>query len=188
MGRKARLRRERKLSPSATKSEQTTPPQDNSVLARASSLVKQPQTPPDEPPSWVEKFWDWINPLPKVDKYQVCLDSVDFEQENQVLIAAIGWSGFEKYGKGLVLVQPRKDSPTIFQYISRFRLKKTMKKYGVDTEDIQVMEELIKSYQPTEKVVMVYVNQLGEISTSTFAPKESNPPECYQMLKGEKND
>ena len=187
MGRQARLRRERKLS-SSSSTKQITQAQDNSVLARASSLVKQPQANADEPLSWSEKFFDWINPFPKVDKYQVCLDASEFEQENQVLIAAIAWEGFEQHGKGLVLVDQRENAPTMFQYISRLRLKKTMKKQGVDTEGIQMMSELIKSYQPTEEVITVYINQEGEISSSLSTPKESTPSECYQQLKGENQD
>ena len=180
MGRKARQRRERKLSPSSTK--QITQPQDESILARASSLVKQPDASSDEQPSWSEKFWNWINPLPKVDKYQTGIDVSEFEQENQVLLAAIAWEGFEKHGKGLVLVQQRQDSPTDFQYISRIRLKKRMKKQGVDRESIQAMEEQIKSYQPNEDVILVYVNQGGEIFTSVSAEQEPSPPECYKMM------
>ncbi len=186
MGRQARLRRERKSSTSSTK--EITKHQDNSVLARASSLVKQPQATAEEPLSWSEKFFDWINPFPKVDKYQVCLDASEFEEENQVLIAAVAWEGFEQHGKGLVLVDQRENATTIFQYISRIRLKKTMKKQGVDTEGIQMMSELIKSYKPTEEVITVYINQEGEISSSISTPKESSPPECYQMLKGENQD
>ena len=60
MGRQARLRKERKLSTSSTKD--ITQPQDNSVLARASSLVKQPQVTTERPPSWSDKVLDWINP------------------------------------------------------------------------------------------------------------------------------
>ncbi len=186
MGRQARLRRERKSSTSSTK--EITKPQDNSVLARASSLVKQPQVTADEPSSWSEKFWDWINPLPKVDKYQASIEASEFEQENQVLIAALAWEGFEQHGKGLVLVEQRPDAPITFQYISRLRLKKKMKKHGVEPEDIQAMSELIKSYQPKEEMIAVYVNREGRMSTSISTPKESSPPECYQMLKGENQD
>ena len=187
MGRQARLRRERKLSsPSSTK--QIAQPQDNSVLARASSLVKQPQATADEPTSWSDKVLDWINPFPKVDKYQASIEASEFELENEVLIAAIAWEGFEQHGKGLVLVEQRPDATITFQYISRLRLKKKMKKHGVDPEDIQAMSELIKSYQPKEEMIAVYVNREGKMSTSISTPKESSPPECYQMLKVEKPD
>ena len=180
MGRKARLRRERKLLPSLTK--HITQPQDESILARASFLVKQADAFSDEQPSWSEKFWDWINPLPKVDKYQTGIDVSEFEQENQVLLAAIAWEGFDKHGKGLILVQQRKDSPTDFQYISRIRLKKRMKKLEVDRESIQIMEEQIKSYQPNEDMILVHVNQEGEIFTSISVKQEPSPPECYKMM------
>ena len=187
MGRQARLRRERKLSsPSSTK--EIIQPQDNSVLARASSLVKQPQATPDEGASWSEQFFDWLNPFPKADKYQASIEASEFEQENQVLIAALAWEGFEQHGKGLVLVEQRPDAPITFQYISRLRLKKKMKKHGVDPEDIQAMSELIKSYQPKEEMIAVYVNREEKMFTSISSPKESSPPECYQMLKGENQD
>lgn len=180
MGRKARLRKERKLSSSST--QQINQPQDESILARASSLVKQPDASSDEQSSWNKKFWDWINPLPKLDQYQTGIDVSEFEQENQVLLAAIAWEGFEKHGKGLVLVQQRQDSPTNFQYISRIRLKKRMKKQGVERESIQVMEEQIKSYHPEEDVIIVHVNQEGEIFTSISAKQDPSPPECYKMM------
>ena len=186
MGRQARLRRERKSSTSSTK--EITKHQDNSVLARASSLVKQLQATPDEPTSWSDKVLDWINPFPKVDKYRTSLEASEFEQENEVLIAAIAWEGFEQHGKGLVLVEQRPDTTITFQYISRLRLKKKMKKHGVEPEDIQTMSELIKSYQPREKMIAVYVNREGKMFTSISSPKESSPPECYQMLKAEKQD
>ncbi len=186
MGRQARLRKERKLSTSSTK--EITKPQDNSILARASSLVKQPQVTPAQPPSWSDKVLDWINPFPKADKYQTCMDAAEFEQENQVLIAGIAWEGFEEHGKGLVLVDQRENAPSLFQYISRIRLKKIMKKQGVDTEGIQMMSELIKNYQPTEEVITVYIDQEGGISSSISTPKEASPLECYQILKGGKQD
>ena len=186
MGRKARLRKERKSSTSSTK--QIAQPQDNSVLARASSLVKQPQATPDEPTSWSDKVLDWINPFPKVDKYQASIEASEFEQENEVLIAAIAWEGFEQHGRGLVLLEQRPDEPITFQYISRLRLKKKMKKHGVEPEDIQTMSDLIKTYQPSKQMLAVYVNREGKMSTSISTPKESSPPECYQMLKGEKQN
>ncbi len=183
MGRNARLRRERKLSQGSTN--QPTPKKDNSVLARASSLVKQPQTSPSTQLSWSEKFWDWINPLPKAEKYQTQIDAVEFEQENEVLISAIAWEGFSQHGKGLVLIETRPDGETIFKYISRIELKKTMKIKEVDPEGIEAMSGLIKSYEPTKEVISVYINQQGEIATYLSAPKQSSPSECYQMLKNE---
>ena len=63
-----------------------------------------------------------------------------------------------------------------------------MKKHGVEPEDIQTLSELIKSYQPREKMIAVYVNREGKMFTSISSPKESSPPECYQMLKAEKQD
>lgn len=188
MGRNAKLRRERKFSsPSSTK--ETIQKKDDSILARASDLVKQPQTSTDTQLSWSDKFWNWINPFPKAEKYLTQINAVEFEQENEVLISAIAWEGFEKQGKGLVLLEETKEGETIFKYIPRYKVKKTMKIKGVDNEGIQAMSELIKSCEPTKNVITVYINKFGEISMSISEPEEFSPPECYQMLKdkSEKN-
>ncbi len=184
MGRNAKLRRERKL-PSSNSTQEKIKHQDNSILARASDLVKKPLTSPEKQLSWSDKFWDWINPLPKVDQYETQIDAVEFEQENEVLISAIAWEGFEKQGKGLVLLEEKKEGEIIFKYISRYKIKKTMKIKGVDSEGIQAISELIKSYQPNKSVITVYLGKFGEISMSVSEPKEFSPPECYQMLKDE---
>ena len=186
MGRNAKLRKERKLSQGSTN--QTTKKKNNSVLARASSLVKEPQTSPTKQLSWSEKFWDWINPLPKVDKYQTQIDAVEFGQENEVLISAIAWEGFSQHGKGLVLIEEKQDEETIFKYISRYKVKNIMTIKGVDPFRIEAMSGLIKSYEPTKEVISIYITQGGEIATYLSTPKDSSPSECYQMLKGEKND
>ncbi|MDJ0747368.1 MAG: hypothetical protein QNJ32_29075 [Xenococcaceae cyanobacterium MO_167.B27] len=60
-----------------------------------------------------------------------------------------------------------------------------MKIKGVDSEGIQAISELIKSYQPNKSVITVYLGKFGEISMSVSEPKEFSPPECYQMLKDE---
>ncbi len=182
MGRNAKLRRERKSSsPSSTN--KTIQKKDDSILARASDLVKQPETSPEKQLSWSDKFWDWINPLPKADKYLTQIDHAEFESENEVLISAIAWEGFEKQGKGLVLLSEKKEEETTFKYISRYKVKKTMKIKGVDNEAIEAISELIKTYEPSKNVITVYLSKFGEISMSISEPKEFSPPECYQMLK-----
>lgn len=190
MGRNARIRRERKSSPLPSQSSPPSKQKDHSLLSIASSLVTHTPTPSDPPPSLLDKFLDRINPFPKfdLDKYQVCLDSVDFERDNQVLIAAIAWEGFQRYGKGFVLVEQKLDASTSFKYISQSRVKKTMKKRGLDRLDIQVIDDLINTYEPTKGAVFVYVNSRGEISFSNTSAQDSNPPECYQMLKAQQND
>ncbi len=56
MGRNAKLRRERKL-PSSNSTQEKIKHQDNSILARASDLVKKPLTSPEKQLSWSDKFW-----------------------------------------------------------------------------------------------------------------------------------
>ncbi len=148
--------------------------------------VKQPETSPEKPLSWSDKFWDWINPFPKADKYLTQIDHAEFESENEVLISAIAWEGFEKQGKGLVLLSEKKEEETTFKYISRYKVKKTMKIKGVDNEASEAISELIKTYQPSQNVITVYLSKFGEISMSISELEEFSPPECYQMLKDER--
>jgi len=52
-----------------------------------------------------------------------------------------------------------------------------MRQYGLATEDIRAMDNMIEVYEPTNSVVMVYVNNDGEISHPCHQT-EPTPEEC----------
>lgn len=111
------------------------------------------------------------------------MDAHDFSKENQVLLGAIAWEGYQQQGKGLVLVQDSDSSPPQIEYIPRKLLKKTMRQHGVDPEDTQAMDNMIEVYEPTNSVVMVYVNNNDEMSTSMTPQTSPTPQECYHMMQ-----
>ncbi len=182
MGRNAKIRQQRKHSAITEVSSSTQQP--SQLSAKASSLSHKPlPKQPSENTSFWGKIAAELNPFPKVDKYQSCMDAHDFCEENQVLVGASAWSGYQQQGKGLVLVQNSDSSPPQIEYIPRKLLKKTMRQYGVAPEDTRAMDNMIEVYEPTNSVVMVYVNNNGEISESMTPQTEPTPQECYRMQK-----
>jgi len=77
-----------------------------------------------------------LKPFPKVGKYQPGMDAHAFSEENQVWWVRAR-EGYQQQGKGLVLVQNSDSSPPQIEYIPRQLLKKTMRQYGLATEDIR---------------------------------------------------
>lgn len=130
-----------------------------------------------------EKIAASLNPFPKVGKYQPGMDAHAFSEENQVLVGASAWEGYQQQGKGLVLVQNSDSSPPQIEYIPRQLLKKTMRQYGLATEDIRAMDNMIAVYEPINSVVMVYVNNDGEILASMSPQTEPTPEECSRLLQ-----
>ena len=182
MGRNARLRKERKnlsgKSPINLKKNRS-----NSLATKASTLAKfQVSTPEEESKSVLGKIKDFL-PFPKGEKNQIPLDAADFQTENQVLIAAVAWEGYQQDGKGVVCVQNLADSPPIFEYIPQKKLRARMNQYSVDRPDIKNIETMIDVYKPTEGWVMVYCDRDGEISAGSNPKQEPSPEECYKMLK-----
>jgi len=182
MGRNAKIRQQRKHSALTQVSSDTQHP--SQLSAKASSLSQKPLP---KQPSKNTSFWGKIaaslNPFPKVDKYQPCMDADDFSEENQVLVGASAWSGYQQQGKGLVLVQNSDSSSPQIEYIPRKLLKKTMRQHGIAPEDTRAMDNMMEVYEPTNSVVMVYVNNNGEISASMTPQTGPTPEECYRMLQ-----
>lgn len=182
MGRNAKIRQQRKHSALTEISSDTRQP--SQLSAKVSSLSHKPlPKQPSENTSFWGKIAASLNPFPKVDKYQPCMDAHDFFEPNQVLVGASAWEGYQQHGKGLVLVQNSDSSPTQIEYIPRKLLKKTMLQHGVAKEDTRAMDNMIEVYEPTNSVVMVYVNNNGEISASMTPQTEPTPEECYRMLQ-----
>jgi len=73
-------------------------------------------------------------PFPKVGKYQPGMDAHAFSKKIRFVVSA--WEGYQQQGKGLVLVQNSDSSPPQIEYIPR-QLLKTMRQYGLATEDIR---------------------------------------------------
>jgi hypothetical protein len=180
MGRKAKLRQQRKQYGKSF------PSQELSSDSSWSKFVKK-RVPKQEGEntSLLGKFKDWLNPFPKVDKYQVCLEANDFFEENSVVLGAIAWSGYHKKQlPGIVLVINLEDSPPKIDYIPRQLIRKTICQYGLDAEDIKPIDHMVEIYEPSTDIVMVYINQKGEMSTA-IQTTEITPPECYQTMHKE---
>lgn len=182
MGRNAKIRKQRKHS---TLSEASSLSQQPSQLsAKASSRAQKPLPKQhSENTSFWGKIAASLNPFPKADKYQACMDAHDFCEQNQVLLGASAWEGYQQQGKGLVLVQDLDSSPPQIQYIPRQLLKKIMRQHGVDPEDTQAMNNMIAVYEPSNSVVMVYVNHNDEMSASITPQTSPTPEECYHMMQ-----
>lgn len=91
--------------------------------------------------------------------------------------------GYQQQGKGLVLVQDSDSSSPQIEYIPRKFLKKNMRQHGVEPEDTQAMDNMIEVYEPSNSVVMVYVNNNGEMSASMTPQTQPAPEECYRMMQ-----
>lgn len=182
MGRNAKIRKQRQHSALSEVSSVSQKP--SQLSAQTSSLSKKPSP---KQQSKNTSFWGKIaaslNPFPQVDKYQACINAQDFAAENQVLMGAVAWSGYQQQGKGLVLVQDSNSSPPEIEYIPRKFLKKIMRQHGVEPENTQAMDNMIEVYQPSNSVVMVYVNNNGEISAFMTPQTQPTPEECYRMLQ-----
>lgn len=168
MGRNAKIRKQRL----------------DSVLKEVSSLPQKPlPKQQSENTSFLGKIAALLNPFSKVDKYQADLDAHDFFEENQVLVSAIAWEGYQQQGKGLVLVIDSNSSPPQIKYIQRKSLRKSMHQHDVAPEDVQAMDNMIEVYEPTFSVVMVYVNNDGEMSAAMIPQEDPSPQECYRKLQ-----
>lgn len=181
MGRNARLRKERKTvngkSPINYKKTRS-----NSLATKASGLAKtESSTPEEEPKSVFGKIKNFL-PFSKSEKNQLPLDAADFQTENQLLIAAVAWEGYQQDGKGAVFVQNLADYPPIFEYIPRKKLRARMNQYSVDREDIKNMETIVDVYKPTESWIIVYSDRDGEMSTGKSSQQNPSPEECYKMF------
>lgn len=91
--------------------------------------------------------------------------------------------GYQQQGKGLVLVQDSGSSSPQIEYIPRKFLKKNIRQHGVEKEDTQAMDNMIEVYEPSNSVVMVYVNNNGEMSASMTPQSQPTPEECYRMMQ-----
>jgi hypothetical protein len=184
MGRKAKIRKQRKQSALGEASSPSDKPLSQDT-ARISALVKKPSPELNKPStSWLGRITDALNPFPKVEteKYQGCWDAQDFSEANEVLVGAIAWDGYQHQGKGLVLVRDSDTSPPQIEYVKSRFLKKTMRPQGVDLEDIKAIENMVEVYSPEDSVVMVYLSTQGEMSSSVMPMNECTPQECYRLL------
>ncbi|HAX88318.1 MAG TPA: hypothetical protein DCY91_19130 [Cyanobacteria bacterium UBA11370] len=189
MGRKAKIRKQRKQSALWEASSTSGKPLSQDA-ARISALVKKssPELKPElerQGTSWWGRITDALNPFPKVEteKYQGCWDAQDFSEANEVLVGAVAWDGYQQQGKGLVLVQDSDTSPAQIEYVPRRFLKKTMRREGVDPEDIKAIENMLEVYSPEDSVVMVYLSTQGEMFSSLMPMNERTPQECYRLLQ-----
>jgi len=76
-----------------------------------------------------------LKPFPKVGKYQPGMDAHAFSEENQVFGRALG--GLSAAGERTGVSSNSDSSPPQIEYIPRQLLKKTMRQYGLATEDIR---------------------------------------------------
>ncbi|MFP4409912.1 hypothetical protein [Coleofasciculus sp.] len=189
MGRKAKIRKQRKQSALGEASSPSDKPLSQDT-ARISALVKKPSPelkpePERQGTSWLRRITDALNPFPKVEmeKYQGCWDAQDFSEANEVLVGAIAWDGYQHQGKGLVLVRDSDTSPPKIEYVKSRFLKKTMRPQGVDLEDIKAIKNMLEVYSPEDSVVMVYISTQGEMSSSVMPMNECTPQECYRLLQ-----
>jgi hypothetical protein len=171
-----------KTEPKASRYAKIRKQRKDSAVKEVSSL---PQKPLPKRQSENTSFWGKIaaslNPFKKVDKYQACMDAHDFFEENQVLVGATAWEGYQQQGKGLVLVQGSDSSATKIEYIPRKFLKKSMRQHDVAPQDTQAMDNMISVYEPTNSVVMDYINTVGEMSISMSPQNDPTPEDCYRM-------
>ena len=182
MGRNAKLRKQRQQSALSEVSSVSQKPSQLSSQASSLSKKSSPKQQSENTSFWA-KIAASLNPFPKVDKYQACIDAQDFAAENQFLMGAVAWSGYQQQGKGLVLVQDLDSSPPEIEYIPRKFLKKIMRQHGVDPENTQAMDNMIEVYEPTNSVVMVYVNNNSEMSAFMTPQTEPTPEECYRRMQ-----
>ncbi|RUT03953.1 hypothetical protein DSM106972_048670 [Dulcicalothrix desertica PCC 7102] len=130
------------------------------------------------------KIIDWLNPFPKVDdKYQASFEASDFFKENDTVLGAVAWEGYQKTNSpGLVLVNDVTESSPKINYITRQSILKKMRRLSVDNENIKAIQNMVEVYEPPSDVVMVYVNRNSEMSVTMQKPIMS-PKECYETLQ-----
>lgn len=181
MGRKSKLRQQRKQDGTPLPSKKLT------STSPWSKFIKKPAEKQEEKKkSLLGKVKDWLNPFSKVDdKYQAYFEASDFFKENNTVLGAIAWSGYQKrQSPGIVFVNDIENSTPKINYIPRESLLKKMRQLGVEKEDFKAIENMVKDYEPPNEVVMVYINRNGEMSV-TMQKTEIPPSECYETLQKE---
>ncbi len=165
MGRKAKIRSSRKQS---LLSETTSNMQSPSQLSAKVPHISKESSPTQqgENLSFWGKIASFLNPFPKVDKYQGTINAHEFFEANQGLLVSTAQSGYQQKGKGFVLIQDLDTSPQKIEYISRKLLKKTMLKHNVDPEEVRSVDNMLEEYDPLMNVVMLYTSSNGDISLS----------------------
>ena len=117
--------------------------------------------------------------------YQACFEGNDFFEENNTVLGAVAWSGYQTtHSPGVVLVHNINSPSPKIDYIPRKSLIKLRRRFGVDGEDFKVIENMVQEYKPSSDVVMVYVNNNNEMSI-TMQKTNIAPSECYETLHKE---
>jgi hypothetical protein len=176
MGRQAKLRQQRKQSDRAD-NRSATPEEKTPTTFKASPQPKNQ--------SFFGKLVKWLNPFSKETEDLSWLeDERDLTAENNRLVGAVAWEGYQTQKRGFVFVQEFEDVPPQLEYISRRSLKKNLRKQGVTEEEMKAIEDSIASYDPEQSVVLVYRSLSGEIGVS-MPTLDPPPPECYALAQGE---
>lgn len=170
MGRQAKLRQQRKQA------------ERSPSVADTPKTSRSGQTPPKSQ-SFLGKFIKRLNPFSKEKEDLSWLeDERDYTEENQRLVGAIAWEGYQKHKRGVVFAREIENAPVELEYIPRKLFKKTLRQRGVTEEDMKEIEALVNSYDPEQSVVSIYCDLNGEI-TASMPTLDPPPPECERLMR-----
>jgi hypothetical protein len=181
MGRKARLRQQRRAA-RETQSE-TTPniPQAQTVAIHAEVPALETASPePKSKPSFLERLLPFRQSPEQASLVQSGEATEDFFDTYEVLLGAIAWQGYKSEGKGFVYAVNTPEQTVRIDYVSR----KNLKQY-VEPENRSAYRMLIDDYDPQAEVNFTYVTQTGDEMLGSPRTTEPSPPECYQMVQQE---
>ncbi|MEC4806473.1 MAG: hypothetical protein SAJ12_06865 [Jaaginema sp. PMC 1079.18] len=111
----------------------------------------------------------------------------NYTGENLRLLGAVAWEGYQTQRRGFVLVVSDSETPPQPTYIPRLSLGKTLRKYGINAEDIKTVNQFVSEYEPRKAAVLVYIDRDRHVSI-TKPTLELSPPECYELLRDEEED
>lgn len=159
MGRKARLRQQRKEE-NISGGIATQKFQEQFFLGKEISPIKR---------------------APSVKSNEVEIKALEFAKKNNIAIGALAWEGFKKSGKGLILVEERESAK--MEYVPQKLIKKKLNTRGLHPEDVKAIAFMVEEYNPEKNLVMVYISPTGEIKAISNLKLEPTPPECYRVLQ-----
>jgi hypothetical protein len=177
MGKKSKLRQQRKLD--------NTPLLSTEIVS-GSPLLEFIKKPVDKQRAGntplLGKIQGWLNPLSKLNKYQPCFEANDFFEENNTVLGAMSWSGYqETQCPGIVMIQDTNNSSLEMDYIPRQSIRKKLRQFDIDVENIKAIEGMVDVYDHSIDIVMVYVSRNVEMYVTMQKP-EMTPQVCYETL------
>ena len=110
-----------------------------------------------------------------------------FIWENRQKLAALGWSGLLRYGRGIVLIDARswKDEGTEEDKAAQLRYLPEERIAGLSqTPQKKDALTMLRTYNPREEIIVNVLRADGSGSFFQIALKDCPPPEAYGKLIG----